>query len=103
MVRYNPSIEEGLNTLEISERIKNKLVNYDTVVPTKTIRQIITTNIFTLFNMLNFALAFSIILVGSYKNLLFMGVILSNIFIPPTLYLNLIINCIFYFCFINND
>lgn len=38
-------------------------------------------NIFTLFNLLNVVLAAALILVGSYRNMLFMGVVLSNIVI----------------------
>ena len=79
--RYNPNPKYGLSEQEIQERIKNNLVNYDTSVPTKSIKQIISSNIFTLFNLLNVALALAIFLVGSYKNLLFMGVVISNIII----------------------
>ncbi len=68
----------GLTREEVEERIKKNLVNYDTTVPTKSIKQIICMNIFTLFNFLNFALALSLILVGSYKNLLFLGVVFCN-------------------------
>ncbi|MEG1472481.1 MAG: hypothetical protein RSD76_08605, partial [Clostridia bacterium] len=38
-------------------------------------------NVFTLFNFLNLALAAVLLLVGSYRNMLFLGVILSNILI----------------------
>lgn len=78
MKRYNPDIIVGLTDEEINERLDNNLVNYDTSVPTKTIKQIILNNIFTLFNLLNFTLAIFIILVGSYKNLLFLGVVFCN-------------------------
>jgi len=81
MIRYNPDIEIGLTDKQIEERKKNKLVNYDTVVPTKTVTQIIATNIFTIFNFLNLFLALAIFMVGSYKNLLFMGVVVCNVFI----------------------
>lgn len=78
MIRYNPEKEYGLNSKQVEERINNKLVNYNSVVPTKTTLQIISTNIFTLFNFINFVLALAIILVKSYINLLFMGVIVCN-------------------------
>ena len=81
MIRYNPDIETGLTDKQVEERKKNKLVNYDTVVPTKTVTQIIATNIFTIFNFLNLFLALAIFIVGSYKNLLFMGVVVCNVFI----------------------
>ena len=78
MKRYNPDIHYGLNDTEINERIKNNLVNYDTDIKTKSIKTIILSNIFTLFNLLNFAIALAIFIVGSYKNLLFMGVVFCN-------------------------
>ncbi|MDD3187351.1 MAG: HAD-IC family P-type ATPase [Bacilli bacterium] len=78
MIRYNPDINIGLNQKQVNERIKNNLVNYDTVIPTKSKLQIIYKNVFNLFNSLNFILALAIILVNSYRNLLFMGVVISN-------------------------
>ena len=68
----------GLTNEEINERIKNNLVNYDTDIKTKSIKYIIFSNIFTLFNFLNLGIALAILLVGSYKNLLFMGVVFCN-------------------------
>ena len=81
IVRYNPSYKDGLNSTQLKERIKNNLVNHDTSIPTKSIKNIISSNIFTLFNLINTILAVSVFLVGSYKNLLFMGVVISNIII----------------------
>lgn len=77
-VRYQPSSTFGLSSEQVEQRIHDNLVNYDTSVPTKTIKQIILTNIFTLFNLLNFGLAILIVLVHSYKNLLFLGVVFCN-------------------------
>ena len=81
MIRYNPNIETGLLDTQVEERTKNNLVNYDTIVPTKSIKQIIASNVFTIFNFLNLVLAIAIFFVGSYKNLLFMGVVICNILI----------------------
>ena len=78
MKRYNPDIHIGLTDKEINERIKNNLVNYDTDIKTKSVKTIILSNIFTIFNLLNFAIALAIFIVGSYKNLLFMGVVFCN-------------------------
>lgn len=80
-IRYNPNYKYGLDSKQIQERIKNDLINHDTSVPTKSIKNIISRNIFTLFNLLNVILATAVFLVGSYKNLLFMGVVISNIII----------------------
>lgn len=78
MKRYNPNIYIGLTKEEVKSRKKDKLVNYNTDLPTKSIGQIIYYNVFTLFNMLNLFIAFIILLVHSYKNLLFMGVVICN-------------------------
>ena len=77
-MRYNPDIKVGLNDIEVNERINNKLVNYDTDIKTKSVKEIVISNIFTLFNLLNFSIAIAIFIVGSYKNLLFMGVVFCN-------------------------
>lgn len=81
ILRYQPTSKEGLSSKMVEERILAGLVHHDTDVPTKTIRQIVQGNLFTLFNILNFTLGFFILLVGSYKNLLFLGVVICNILI----------------------
>lgn len=63
---------------EVLERKNKGLVNYDTTTPSKSIKQIIFENTFTLFNFINIVLAVLIISVGSYRNLLFLGVVLCN-------------------------
>ena len=78
MIRYNPKIEDGLNTAQVNNRIKNGYVNYDTNIKTKSIGRIIIGNTFTLFNILNLCLGLLIFSVHSYKNLLFLGVVLCN-------------------------
>ena len=81
MERYNEEIDKGLTYEQVKSRIQDGYYNIDSNIKTKTISEIIFTNIFTLFNMLNFSIAFFIFLVGSYKNLFFLGVVISNILI----------------------
>ncbi len=78
MIRYNPKKEVGLTTEQIAYRIKNGQVNKKCDVKTKTIGQIIFYNAFTLFNILNLSLGILIFFVKSYKNLLFLGVVVCN-------------------------
>lgn len=79
MDNYRPTdISTGLTDEEVSERIRLNRTNAGEGIRTKTEKQIILENTFTYFNILNFVLAALILLVGSYKNLLFMGVIVSN-------------------------
>ena len=53
MKRYEPNIEYGLTEEQVEERKKENLVNKDTSVPTKSIKQIIKDNFVTLFNIIN--------------------------------------------------
>ena len=76
--RYTPDINLGLTDEQIKNRIKDNLINYDTTVPTKSIKQIIFQNFFTLFNFLNLLLAFAVFCVGSYKNMLFLLIVIIN-------------------------
>ncbi len=76
--RFTPDIKNGLNKDQIDERISQGLVNYDKGVKTKSEKQIIFENTFTFFNTINIILAILVLLVGSYRNILFMGVIISN-------------------------
>ena len=86
MTRYNPSIENGLTSEMVQERINEGLVNYDNQPKTKTIKQIIISNFFTYFNFLNIALGAAVFLsavlnhqlLNGLKNCLFMGVIIIN-------------------------
>ena len=68
----------GLTNKEIEERINSGKINHNTTIKTKSVKEIFRTNICTLFNFLNLFLAFLVFLVGSYKNLLFLGTILCN-------------------------
>ena len=70
--------ENGLSNSEVKQRIKEGKVNYDTTTPSKSIKQILVENTCTLFNFINIVLGIAIIVVGSYKNLLFLGVVICN-------------------------
>lgn len=68
----------GLTRIEVENRIRDNKVNYDTSVKTKSIRDIIISNSFTLFNIINILLALLLVTVGSYKNTLFIFIIIIN-------------------------
>ena len=78
MKRFNKDIKIGLTSKEVKYQIENNNVNIDTTIPTKSVKTIILSNIFTLFNMLNLFLAFIVFLTGSFKNLLFLGTVITN-------------------------
>ena len=68
----------GLSEEQVNARRQQGLVNGTEEITTKTVGQIVRSNLITPFNILNTILAGLILMVGSYKNLLFMGVIISN-------------------------
>lgn len=72
---------KGLTYDQVHTRIVKGQVNLDMGVTTKSIKQIVKDNVLTLFNLLNIVLALSLFVVGSFKNMLFMGVIVTNVLI----------------------
>ena len=68
----------GLSSEQVKERIKQGKVNYIPKAPSRTFWQICRANLFTSFNAINFILAVIIILAGSPKNAIFVGVIVVN-------------------------
>lgn len=78
-LRFEPSAESGLTAQQVESRLKDGLYNKESNLPTKSIPRIFADNICTLFNLINIVLAIAVLLVHSYKNLLFMLVILANI------------------------
>lgn len=75
---YVPTPDTGLTTDEVTTRQRDGLSNKVKADSGKSVWQILMSNFFTLFNLLNFALAACLLLVGSYRNMLFLGVVFSN-------------------------
>ena len=73
-----PTPDAGLTARAAAELAEAGKSNRQTAEPGKTVPQIVGENLFTLFNLLNFALAFCLALVGSWRNMLFLGVVFSN-------------------------
>lgn len=72
-------IHRGLTSAEVRERIARGESNGSFSLRTKSVGQIFRDNILTLFNLINVILALLVALTGSYRNMLFMGVVLCNI------------------------
>ena len=73
-----PTSREGLTSEEAAKRAAAGKSNRRTEDPGKSVFRIVADNLFTLFNLLNFALAACLALVGSWRNMLFLGVVFSN-------------------------
>ena len=76
-IKADPKV--GLTKEQVQRQIELDLVNHNADVPTKSIKRIIIDNTLTLFNVINIILGIAVFLVGSYKNLLFLGVMFCNI------------------------
>ena len=68
----------GLTSAEADQRKAEGKVNTASTVKTKSIKRIFIDNICTVFNGINVLLFILLMVVGSYKNLLFIGVVLFN-------------------------
>ena len=76
--RYNPNICDGLSAEQVAERSMHGLINDSKVRSTKTYTAIILKNTCTFFNLIWLIIAVALIAVGSYKDLLFLVVIVLN-------------------------
>ena len=76
--RFSPDPSFGLSDEQVAERVRQNLANGHEEIKTKPVSKIVRDNLITPFNILNVILALLVLMVGSYKNLLFMGVIICN-------------------------
>jgi hypothetical protein len=72
------SIETGLSSVEVNARKVKGLTNNTDTKSSKTIKEIISTNLFTVFNGINLAIAIWLISVGSFRNITFLSVIFQS-------------------------
>lgn len=68
----------GLTASEVAERIEQGRVNVNMELKTKSVRELIADNLFTLFNLINLVLAILVIIAGSFKNLTFLAIVFLN-------------------------
>ena len=72
---------EGLNDAEVKERLAGGKSNKSTAEAGKSFLRIVREHSLTLFNLLNIGMAVMLALVGAYRNMLFLGVVFSNVLI----------------------
>ena len=68
----------GLTDEQVNARIAEGKVNADENPNTRTYKQIVRENTLTFFNFLNLVLLILVLMVGSYKNAFFVGIIIIN-------------------------
>lgn len=73
--------ETGLTSVQVSARMQNGYGNEAVDSPSKTVKEIVKSNLLTYFNFVFFVLAICVIAVGSWRDLTFMVVVIANILI----------------------
>ena len=76
--RYNPDYRTGLSSQQVQEHWLHGWTNRAVEPPSKTTGEIIHENIFTYFNLIFAVLAVMLCLVGSFRDLTFLPVIIAN-------------------------
>ena len=76
--RYNPEYKKGLTSQQVQEHRLHGWINRSVEPPSKTTKEIIHENVFTYFNLIFAILAVLLILVGSFRDLTFLPVIIAN-------------------------
>lgn len=76
--RIEADYHTGLDANAVEQRRLCGLANHAVASPSRTVGRIYLDNIYTLFNVVNTIIAVMIAAVGDFRNLLFMGVVVSN-------------------------
>lgn len=76
--RYNPEYKKGLTSQQVQEHRLHGWTNKAVEPPSKTTKEIVHENVFTYFNLIFVVLAVLFCLVGSFRDLTFLPVIIAN-------------------------
>ena len=76
--RYQPDYKKGLTSQQVQEHYLHGWTNKAVDPPSKTTKEIVYENMFTYFNLIFVVLAVLLCLVGSFRNLTFLPVIIAN-------------------------
>ncbi|MCM1358263.1 MAG: hypothetical protein NC205_06680, partial [Prevotella sp.] len=77
-VRINPPVDKGLSAAQVAQRTADGFYNKPVESPSKTIKEIISENVFTYFNFIFLILAVLLAITGSYRDMTFMPIIIAN-------------------------
>lgn len=81
VLRFEADTDKGLSSRQVQEYRDNGWVNEPVEPQSKTVKEIIKGNLFTYFNMVFAVLAVLLIIAGSFRNLTFLVVVVSNMLI----------------------
>lgn len=77
-VRINAPADMGLTPEQVSQRLTDGFDNKPVESPSKSVKEIISENVFTYFNFIFFILACLLVFVGSYRDMTFIPIIVAN-------------------------
>lgn len=77
-VRINPTADMGLTPSQVAQRTADGFNNKPVASPSKSVKDIISENVFTYFNFIFFILAVLLAITGSYRDMTFMPIIVAN-------------------------
>ncbi len=78
LVRVDPDVYQGLTGRQVEERISHGAVNHAVKPDSPTLKDIVKENVFTYFNLIFFIMSILVLAVGSYRDLTFLPVVVSN-------------------------
>lgn len=78
MERFTPTTEQGLSQAQVDDRLFRGLKNTSPESPSKSKKEIIYSNLFTYFNLIFFLIAILLILVGAFRDMTFLPIIVAN-------------------------
>ncbi|MCD7745992.1 MAG: cation-translocating P-type ATPase [Lachnospiraceae bacterium] len=78
MERFSPSAQNGLTQAQVDDRVFRGLVNAAPESPSKSAKEIVYSNILTYFNLIFFLIAILLVLVGSFRDMTFLPIIVAN-------------------------
>ena len=76
--RIQADPKTGLSAAQVTQRIENGWANTPVDPPSKTVREIVRSNLLTYFNLVFAIIAVLLILVGSFRDLTFLPIIIGN-------------------------
>ncbi len=79
ITRCHPDYNQGLSAEQVRQRMNAGWANISVDPPAKTVKEIIQENVFTYFNLIFAILAVLLCIVGSFRSLTFLPVIIANI------------------------
>lgn len=76
--RFRTDHHRGLSAAQVAQRIEEGYLNTPVEPPSKSVKEIIHDNVFTYFNAIFAVLGILLVIVGSFRNLTFLPVIIAN-------------------------